>query len=586
MNADASTWLIKSSGRIIGPYTPEEVRELLRSNDITVIDEVCSPLRRWQLLRDHPAFQDMLDELRQRTYGLDDSTTRLQGFTASMTETLTTGEDNEITADIMDFKTALKEIVLDNVPESAKAPSPITPPARFQSAGDSAEQEVRRAAERGTRGLWLVTAIILTVIVSLLIARRVMVTNSADNEKDVDPLKAGLVNYGIGNYPKAMEFLKTAYLAHPDQREVWMPLALLSIHLDGQTVEATHLIQKAMEAKSQPTAEILTAKGLAEIVDGNLTEAGKTLDQAIAIDPSYWPAKANRGVVLLMSKDYAGASVQLKEVIDQGHPDGAVTLQLAASEVLRWKAGDEKGSLKSVADDIQRALKASFKYRQELTLAQLYLRFLSGEKSGPALEAEFRKIIDIDPDLTENHVQSLIMARQMSDWTGIGQWCRQLVESVGESATAQTLAAICLMRQGQSMAAKTAMQRAVTQAPKDALLQAVYSAVLKSAGYVGEASAALGRATELDRRGEYLLPSLLQARFCAEGGDIDCAKAQWMRVLQLEPNLPAAKVGLAQVYESMGSKGERDRLLREVGEIDPEFKPYLQMTARLKASPK
>ena len=43
-------WLVKSSKRILGPFSISEIENLLRTKEISITDEVIAPNSRWKVL--------------------------------------------------------------------------------------------------------------------------------------------------------------------------------------------------------------------------------------------------------------------------------------------------------------------------------------------------------------------------------------------------------------------------------------------------------------------------------------------------------------------------------------------------------
>ena len=54
VNPKEKMWLIRSSSRLIGPYSLEEVVDLLTYNQISFVDEMRRPKSRWNFVRDFP----------------------------------------------------------------------------------------------------------------------------------------------------------------------------------------------------------------------------------------------------------------------------------------------------------------------------------------------------------------------------------------------------------------------------------------------------------------------------------------------------------------------------------------------------
>ena len=50
LNPQIKTWLVKSSTRILGPFTRDEVMTLLSRRQVTIIDEIRQPDGRWNYI--------------------------------------------------------------------------------------------------------------------------------------------------------------------------------------------------------------------------------------------------------------------------------------------------------------------------------------------------------------------------------------------------------------------------------------------------------------------------------------------------------------------------------------------------------
>ena len=56
-------WLVKNNGKILGPYTKDEIEAHLFRREIVTIDEVVEPLGMWMLIRDHESFAKIVRKL-------------------------------------------------------------------------------------------------------------------------------------------------------------------------------------------------------------------------------------------------------------------------------------------------------------------------------------------------------------------------------------------------------------------------------------------------------------------------------------------------------------------------------------------
>lgn len=582
MKPDDAIWLVRSGGRILGPFTPADIGRLVRQKEISLVDEASPPFRRWLMIRQIPAFSSLIDDWRTGGGNTDDVTTSGGSLTDSVTENLTGSYSDDITEELSEFQSQLKEIVYEDVPEAERGPGRHGHQGRYQAALAIDQKRLRQEAEKSSRWMWVLTLLVFVSVAGLLGTKRLF-KNQLSVTGASAPWAAGLALYADGDFAPALDFLKQAYAQDVTRKEVWFPLAILLVQNEGQTVESRRLLQKVLDERSDPPAAAMTGMALTFLQDGDASRALEQLKKAEEADPDFLPVKVNLGVVALLNRDYRGAHQVFNQAVQRGFKEGSAIVQLVTAQIFQWKEGE-----KSLLSDAARALgsfqKQSLDYQQELLLAQTYVEFLRGDHSN--LDTRLRKILDVDPQQTDDFRHSPLVSRHMADWGHLGQWCKQLSEVGGDLPAAVALRAICQYKQGQALSAKIAIEKAVNQAPRDPLLQAVYAAVLRAAGFAGEASVALGRAIELDRRGEYLLPVLLQARFCQEREDWECASNYWLKVLSVDPQSPAGKIGMAQVYWSRQARTEAQRLIQEVGFVASEYKPYLRLRRQVGSSKK
>src|SRR5690348_10923255 len=134
MNSDELPWLVKSGGRVLGPFTQAKLEELLRSREISVLDEVSVPMRRWHTIQIHPDLTELVETLR-RTNVSDktEATWTPTNATGNLTQTVTESLDSELTEeltsdltdDLSDFATN-KEIVIHDVKEQTSSGASAT----------------------------------------------------------------------------------------------------------------------------------------------------------------------------------------------------------------------------------------------------------------------------------------------------------------------------------------------------------------------------------------------------------------------------------------------------------------------------
>lgn len=75
-----SKWLVKSENRILGPFTYEQIGDLIQKKQISLIDEVRDSDTRWLYVRENPEFKEIVDIIRKELDSKLESTKTYQSY--------------------------------------------------------------------------------------------------------------------------------------------------------------------------------------------------------------------------------------------------------------------------------------------------------------------------------------------------------------------------------------------------------------------------------------------------------------------------------------------------------------------------
>src|SRR6218665_2016965 len=97
-NSDKN-WLVKSSTRILGPFTMQELADHLKSKQISIIDEIRQPHGRWSYIRENHGFMEIIRAIReeQDTHGEKTMTQSIAQHTSTKTDALVDISDQTLT---------------------------------------------------------------------------------------------------------------------------------------------------------------------------------------------------------------------------------------------------------------------------------------------------------------------------------------------------------------------------------------------------------------------------------------------------------------------------------------------------------
>lgn len=572
-------WLIKSSGRILGPYSSDKIIELLRSREVSVLDEVSSPLRRWQTIQYHEDFKEVVDTLRRANVSdKTEATWTPTNATSNLTQTLTDLSDGElteeITASLSGFTNTAKEIVIHNVNEQQQPPSHASQVGRFSTVPGQ-NTAIQRQVEKTTRGLWIVTMVVLLGVAAFIVQRRMSARGGIEGITTLASLKtAVMADVQTGQYAEALRDLKAFYRDPAQAGEMAIYYGSLLVQVEGQTVMGRRLLNMVIQQHRPEVKQAYTSMGVADLLDGQLDPAQDNFDKALNIDGSYVPAVVNSSIVALQRGDYGRAKTLAMKALQLVPLQGEALLALAQAQLYLFKSGGNVSELNQVNKMIKDFRAKQWDFAAELGFLSLYFDFLRQDRY---LEEKIRGYLDVDPELTADHRHNVFIYKGHTQWKILGRLCEQMSEKLGDNPRVAAFLASCFSHEGRWDQARRAIDKAVQQAPKDPLIQALFSYILRESSEVNQASVVLGHASEFNRKGEYVLPILLQARFCQSSDDVECARESWQRIYERDlENLPAV-AGLAWVHTRKGNHSEAVKMIEKGLKISPDYIPLLQL---------
>lgn len=239
--------------------------------------------------------------------------------------------------------------------------------------------------------------------------------------------------------------------------------------------------------------DVLYLNGIMERAGGQFPAARKHLEEAVSLDPNYYNARYNLGVVLAELKDFPGAKEQLEKAIALGATEPEVRFKLAS--VLRT-LGE--------TDAAQEQLKI---YQQELAARESHALAVSKGAQGDKELAtgDPQKAVAFYREAVAAEPKNTLMAFKLAlalDRTGNTDEERTLLEQAikidPDFALAQNQIGYLDSRSGDSASAEEHFRRALRAAPGYTQAWVSLAATLGMESRFPEAQQALASALQLD----------------------------------------------------------------------------------------
>ncbi|MCB0419743.1 MAG: hypothetical protein KDD61_02035 [Bdellovibrionales bacterium] len=577
-------WLVRSGGRLLGPFDINVIEDMLRSKELVVFDEVAQPMSRWRYIRDDEHFIKIVEEL--RTAEMSGGETMTQTETVrdnTVTQTASSEFDiDEMTAEISSISES-SEIVYEDIDESLdRIASQATPMSKQASSsfGVVSEETMKNEVEKSTKSIWIVTALVILGVVGFFGYKNLYVKpkiKKAAAEVDLSKANRAMV---VGDDARALSLLKSALEVDPANEQILLELGIRLIQIEGQTVQGRRYLQKIVNGLYSKQAHV--GIGIADLMDGSVDSAIDLFRKVLAQEPTYVDAHINWGVAELEKQNFGGAALHFRDAFANRTSEGVAYLLYANSLIAQWQKSKSNSYLQQAVQTLDQFISRSRDYRQEALLLKIFtLAKLNQMRNVPTQILAF---LNTDPNLTADHRHNIFIDRRRVKWSLLTHRCQVVSDLLNTNSMAKGMNAICLLKAGESAKALATIDEALMQEGDHPLLLVNYAHILFELGQVGEAQVAVRKAVEtnLKMQNRFSLPNIVDARLREVMDDFKGAQSAWQRALAADAKSIQAQAGLARTFLRNRNLTQAQNTINSALKTDSTYSPLLELREQLK----
>lgn len=567
-------WVVKSSSQILGPFTTQEVFELIKKRYIIPIDEIIPEGGYWAYVRDVELFQGALSEQAQ-TAGVE--VTKTQNVTSTFTDDMTSTE-------LLDDTEELSQI--GHVDRTNPNPK-IQPIRSDRLPRPSAENFIitktksQPPAKKRTPSNFKIKFLFLLLIISVgtgyyyqdWIQSQIMKYNSPQ------VIQTAQESLEQGDYQTAYQKFQEMNQLEGVKTNVkgfYVQLAALVLNQERQTVYARELLEKA-DANLRNTPEWLTVMGLSYLIDQNYSESHKYLNQSVTLNPDFLPAWVNLGYLNLNQGKFQEAWTFFYAAYLRGYTEGHIVALMAQSLIEQWRVNRDARLLLKSHDLVNNFLSTSADRRYLNQILQIWLDLKGVARNQNVINEDILKFIESDPYVATKFKQNIY---ELSfDTKKFEGYCGDIQRALNPNDLNTLLfKSVCHFQLGYlTSIAEATIAKAEELYPKDALMFAVKSIILGHADETYQKSLLIGRALSSDTDSKYVLPLILQARFCEQKNDFNCMAKYWDQVYEKNRLEIGLYSGLATYFKHKQDGPAFKKWVADGRLLSPSYKPLIKL---------
>lgn len=581
-SSEERNWLVKSSGKIFGPFSQPELAHLLKRRKISVIDEIRQPTGRWGFIREHQDFSRVVQDLRKEDARYLDEVTAvdLVPSNGSSAENFFDDDKTPQPLSVSDMTNLEVSSSTEAIDLRSTVGAQYSGPEK-QVVKSYAMPNIKSPFRRLVLGLWAIFFITVAGGSFYLFRERSVVHKSLSAQDYINLAKS---SRAIGNFSSALDYYAKAQNLKELDLNSKVQAAILMLEVGGQTVEARRLAEEVIakvpeQDRLRHEAEMV--KGLAAMKEMDHLKAEEIFKSILISMPNSNEARLNLAMNFQLR---AQPDEALKEILS-AQQRGMLEPQLYLAKVIAiLDLYDEKpersardlGKLTELVSDLRELNSHSNEFRIE---SLLLLSVLSEKlKKREDTIAYIQQMFDEDIFLSKDFVHSLMIDRQLFSWQRLSSYCSYLTTHLLSSAVGKALTSFCLLQRGDSIEGLKVLEEGLQQYPQDFNILAQKAAVLLDLHRGVEAQQVAKIANSNSNLAERIL-----GESCEEAGDYFCAEESWNRLITKKQNDLKALHGLALIQYKLN---HRDRALDFISRglvFSPNYRPLLELKEKLDA---
>ena len=586
-NPSEKNWLVKSSTRILGPFTLDEVTQMLASKQISIIDEVRQPQGRWAYIRESQMFMEIVRNIREEQDATSENTMTqsIAQHTFTKTDALTQTFNDELTPTPVpafeppppptagDFKDVTPSV------ERTLSTRSLAKEAGAKSYGSSVDSRVRGKMQKQSNTLrWALIGI--AGLAAIGIVAGLLLKDRRKNIGYEELLNQAIRYKSLGLYEKSLAaYKKAAVMKEPDS-ETQTQMAPVLISEDRQSLQGRRILERSLSQDGRSRQDLVDAYlgiSVSYMMDGDLKEAEDTLQKAVGYDPANISALVNLAIVQMKKGSY-GEAMREFESVYRKNPNSVIALFGRAMAAMEFaKTTQDRSFLKPLVTDIKASLERTSYLRQELNLFLIYAQSLIGDTD--AVNQAVVQFLDTEPGMADRYTHPLMVDWRFTQWDYIEKYCSELFEKSIQTAEMKALRSVCLMEVNRDSEAQKMLQEALIEGPKDPYVLAAQAGYLVKASRLPEATAIL----KMPELTNLKVKNHLLGDICITTLDIPCAQQSFSQLYQSNRSDVAALYGMAWSAVRKKDRAAAYDYVRAGLEAEPNYVPLLELRDQLES---
>ena len=522
MSRSDKKWMVRSSNHILGPYSLEEIEQLLADGSLSLSDEVVSSCAFWSPFLGHPEFEQFIKQISFQARVTSKFAKITKEFSFSKSQTVVPESDGINKTQTFTEKIASKtpsNKVKDAVFETIESESVQKPIAVEYYSKEKSQKVANTRVQSFMVFTWKAIGIFTVIAIGYILYEEFFKPLKAKESTLEEMRGSGLKFYQAGDYKQAFHYFKEGM----DQQLLNFEEKIIasSLFIQEEQFAKAEKILNALSDQEQSDPKISLLRGLIHWSERNWVSAEKSFLKSKDIESQ--SGLINLGILKFTKKDYLSSLKYIRQVQERGSQRGLLHYLEALNLV--------KLNPETALSYLQDAIKRSPEYHQEV---YLLLAYLYSKKSNEEMTQLFlQKSLNEDPFFNSEYKYNVFISRSHLNWNQLLDYCHSIYNSNKDNFLYNLMYGFCYLKIGSAYKGISYLKKARAQAPKNSLVLSIYAYYLMQNESISEAETVLESAANYNSQNFYI-PYILKAYLYEKKENWSSALKSWDHILRID----------------------------------------------------
>ncbi len=414
-------WIVKAENKILGPFSFEQIEELIQKKQISLIDEVRDSETRWLYVRENPEFKSIVDSIRKELDSKLESTKTYQSYSKTEDATKTKSDIPTYTDAAFEVRdiSVVKEIIQNQQQEKNQFfQDEMNKKDKVKLYGLDQDQKVQTRVQSSSKSFLIYLSLIFILVVGSTVGYYFYQKMNQQKQEEQWALQIKKYKF-LGLDLKAVEIYNKLPLENqrkllPQVIEL-LPLLEASGTIQNRDIEA---LKNIPDLLPEQKAHLHLVQFSSAMAAQDYKAAQDFITKATTLQPSSVLVKENEALIDIKTNQHQKALDIYLELYKKD--SSGRYLFGVATALIGLPPSERQKYFSQVSQMIEKYTFIYFDYRKELLLVQLLLYKL--EKNESLFQSTWKQFINTPCQLSNLFKKPLLLAPNAYQWKDLAEY--------------------------------------------------------------------------------------------------------------------------------------------------------------------